>query len=367
MLRRLPALPVSREIHRHPHGSRELADHAEQGTVRLPAVIFPPRHFGGIPAQVHAADAVMLAPLSTAQTGEEAFRLIGAGIVSAVSLRVVDNLHGVLGAESFPTLGFIGVNDGALFDAGLDEADRCVFRLEHGGKGASAPLAGGNHHLALAGLVHGKATVLTVFLAVLRADVTADVAAVNLDRFTGPTDRDALHFGRQCFAELVSQYEGRLVRDIQIAAKLQGADALDGVHENHDRGHVVPDRQLVVGEQRARRGAEVAAARLAAVARRGAPGDIVANRAFAVRANRGAVRVGPAEIAEHGPGIRLRQPQNSLQANRSSGGGEEEVLGHDRVAIVCVTNALFTMARCIIVNDNCNVYDGIGNEFCIED
>lgn len=185
-------------------------------------------------------------------------------------------------------LGFISVDYGALFEAGLDEADRGVFRLEHGSKGASAALTGVNHPLALAGLVLGKATVLTVFLAVLRTDVTADVAAVNFNRFTGLADHDDPHLGRQCFAKLVGQHEGRLIQHVQIAAKLQGADALDGVHENDDCGHVIPDRQLVVGEQGARGWAEIAAAHLAAVARRGATGDIVANRAFTMQANRGA-------------------------------------------------------------------------------
>ena len=87
-----------------------------------------------------------------------------------------------------------------------------------------------------------------------------------------------------------------------------------------------------------------AAACLAAVARRGAPGDIVASRAFAVRANRSSVRVGSAEIAEHGPGIRVRQPQNSLEADRAGGGGEEEVLGHDRASVALIKDTLSFMA-----------------------
>jgi hypothetical protein len=48
-------------------------------------MIIPPCHFLGISAQARVANAVMLDPLGTTQTGEETFRLIGAGIVSAVS------------------------------------------------------------------------------------------------------------------------------------------------------------------------------------------------------------------------------------------------------------------------------------------
>lgn len=245
-------------------------------------MILAPRHLARVAAQVDPADAVVLAQFGAAQAGEKAFRLIGACFIRAVGQRVVDDLDRELGAKLVPTDTLVGMDGAALLDAGLDEVHRGGFRLEHGGQGSSVALADGDHDLTFAGLVLGKATVLAVF----RADVAADVAAINFDHSPGTADSGALHLRRHRLAELVAQDECRLVGHVEIAAELQGVDALHRVHEDHDGRHVVPDMELVVGEQRAAGRAEVASASLAAIARGGATGHVVGDRAFAVRAER---------------------------------------------------------------------------------
>lgn len=88
------------------------------------------------------------------------------------------------------------------------------------------------------------------------------MAAVHLHDGASAADCGALR--RHRLAELVAQDEGRLVGHVEIAAELQGVDALHRVHEDHDGRHVVPDMELVVGEQRTAGRAEVAPASLAA-------------------------------------------------------------------------------------------------------
>jgi len=70
-------------------------------------------------------------------------------------------------------------------------------------------LAHRDHHAALAGLVPLEATVLAVFLAVLRANVTSEKRAINLDMACQNFAR--VDFLRHRFAQLVRQHESRLV------------------------------------------------------------------------------------------------------------------------------------------------------------
>lgn len=103
-------------------------------------MLVAPSHLANVAAQVDAADVMMLAEFGPAQAGEEAFSLIGAGIFRAVGQRVVDHLDRELGAELFPTLGFVGMDGAALLDARLDKVHRSVFQLEHGSQGTTVPL-----------------------------------------------------------------------------------------------------------------------------------------------------------------------------------------------------------------------------------
>jgi hypothetical protein len=70
----------------------------------------------------------------------------------------------------------------------------------------------------LPGLVLGKATVHTLLSDVVRADMAAEIGAINLD-IAGQLVADG--FGGQRLPDLVGEHEGRLVLAIQIAAQLQ--------------------------------------------------------------------------------------------------------------------------------------------------
>ncbi len=74
----------------------------EQRAVRLTAVVLTPCHLTGILMQVLPADPVMLAELGTAQTGEVAFRLIGACAVIQERYRVVHPARIVITVQTVP-------------------------------------------------------------------------------------------------------------------------------------------------------------------------------------------------------------------------------------------------------------------------
>ena len=322
------ALPVHGEVHRLPHGRGAEGHQLEQHSVRLATVIFPPRHFASVTGQVDAADVVVLAEFGAAQPGEEAFRHVGAGFVQAVGFTVVDAVHGELANQPVPGLGFVGVNRGALGDAGLDEIRSVGFVLEHVGDGAPVTLADRHHHAALAVLVLGKAAVLAVLLLVGRLDVATDIAAVDFHLFPFATHDDAAHLGRHGFPELVAEDEGRLVLDVQIAAHLKGADALGRVDEEDDGRQVIADRQLVIREQGTAGRGEVLPAVAATITRATVPGSAVAGERATVRANRLAFGAGPTNAAEHVPSLGILHAQHRAERNAPGGCGKEEVLGH---------------------------------------
>jgi len=66
-------------------------------------------------------DMVVDADLGTAQTAEIFFSLIRAGTIEAVRLLVVDALHFKPLMKAIPRTGFVGIDDGALGNSGLDE------------------------------------------------------------------------------------------------------------------------------------------------------------------------------------------------------------------------------------------------------
>ncbi len=74
-------------------GQRRRRSGVVQPAVCRPAAILAPSHLGGVEAEVLAADVVMLADLSAAQAGEEAFRLIGARAILGEGNRVVNAMH----------------------------------------------------------------------------------------------------------------------------------------------------------------------------------------------------------------------------------------------------------------------------------
>lgn len=93
----------------------------------------------------------------------------------------------------------------------------------HLGQGASAALAKGNDDAATVRLVSLLATIQTVFPAVLRADVTAEVGAVDLDFARQGLSR---RLGSKSLAQLVRQDEGRLVLHVQVTRELDRGNSL---------------------------------------------------------------------------------------------------------------------------------------------
>src|SRR5690606_17920855 len=109
-----------------------------------------------------------------------------------------------------------------------------------------------------------------------------------------------------------------------VAARLKGGNALGAVHEDDDRGEQVGERQLARGEDRPAGHAELVVAGDAlelATAR-----DRVSLTAAATRANRGAVILRPAHLAERIVSGFLAHAENRLQGEGASLGGEEEML-----------------------------------------
>jgi hypothetical protein len=179
-----------------------------------------------------------------------------------------------------------------------------VLRLEHSRQRLAAALTDHHDNLALARLVDAQATVLAILAEVRGLHVSAEVGAINFGFGTIVADLATLHFLRHCLAQLVRQHERRLVGQAKIAAHGQHALALHFVAEDGDRREVQAQRQLVAGEQRARRDREILAAILAAPARRtGRAAALVDRQRSAVRTDR--IAVLPADALEGGLSIRV--------------------------------------------------------------
>src|SRR4051794_8779182 len=86
------------------------------------------------------------------------------------------------------------------------------------------------------------------------------------------------------------------------------------------------------GEQRPAGDAEIALASAATKARRTIRATaVISVHASAVRANRLAVRVGPAHLAEHRLGLGFRHAEHLSKGQGLGGGGKEEMLRHELV------------------------------------
>lgn len=119
----------------------------------------------------------------------------------------------------------VGIDRAADGDTGAD-VGRCLgLVVDDERLGATVAPAHGDDDAALAGFVDGKATVHPIGLVVGLLDRAADVAAIDLDLAARPVLGLIAVHGR---AKLVRQDKGRLVLHAEIAAELQGADALHG-------------------------------------------------------------------------------------------------------------------------------------------
>ncbi len=104
-----------------------------------------------------------------------------------------------------PVPRLVGMDRRTLTHHAFNESNSIGLIAYYGCHCAALALASGYNHAALAGLVFGQATVNAVFDIVGRADVAANVRAINLD-FTGKGV--ALGFGGKGLTKLVRQPEG---------------------------------------------------------------------------------------------------------------------------------------------------------------
>ena len=118
--------------------------------------------------------------------------------------------------------------------------------------------------------------------------------------------------------------EGRLVLNVQVAAKLQGAMAFRAVHEDGDGKEQGADRQLAASEDGLARPRELMLATPAFPALRSR--KVIGRKATALGANGVALGLGPADHAEAIVRLLIRKPGNPSEAQAPCGFGEEEVL-----------------------------------------
>lgn len=215
------------------------------------------------------------------------------------------------------------MNDGAGQDDGADRGECGAFRGSNRGDRPPAALASDNDGLALAGLFHGQPAVLPVGFDVLLLGMATDIHPVD---FHHAGQRGADLFGADRFPQLMGQDERRLVLHVQVTAELQGGHAFDRVHEQADRGQIVPDRQLAAGEDGPAGDAELLPACGALPNAAGLEG--VNLGAFASRAERRAAVVGKADRLKPGMRFVVRHPHDGAKAQRAGFCGKEEVLCH---------------------------------------
>ena len=140
-----------------------------------------------------------------------------------IGVRVIDATCRPASGNTSQWRRFVGIDRAVALDRIERDLDAFRLALADVGKRAAATLAKRDDDAALAGLVFGKATVDTIFITVLRADIAAEIGAVD---FNVGVRRLGLDFRRQGFPDLVGQDECRLVLAAQIARQLQSRDAL---------------------------------------------------------------------------------------------------------------------------------------------
>ena len=144
---------------------------------------------------------VVLAGNHQAEAAKEAFGLIGIHtVVVAVGFAVVDAVSYQTGMQRIPMCCLIGIEDAAFAgDAGGD-GNAFRFAVDDEGMGATLTLAKRQHDAALTVLVLDAATVNAVGFEVGRADVAAEVCAVD---FNLTFKRLVGDLGGESFAEFV--------------------------------------------------------------------------------------------------------------------------------------------------------------------
>lgn len=160
-------------------------------------------------------------------------------------------------------------------------------------------------NLTFSGLVFCKATILTVGFLVLRANVAAEISAIDFN----VTAQSAFSAGEAyCLTAFVEQNERGLIVDAEIKRKVQGRIALCAVYENRDCAENVADFEFTAVENAARSDAELFRAALAFPYR--ARLKVVVIDATTFGADRLAISLNPPERAEGSFRFSIRHTQN---------------------------------------------------------
>jgi hypothetical protein len=105
--------------------------------------------------------------------------LVGADIVKAVGLSVVDSFHFEPIVQAFPRTGFNGMNNGALGDTRADEGNRLALGVENSRDQITTPLANNNRDFPFPLLVAGISAVAAIFLAVGWLYIASKVSSIH--------------------------------------------------------------------------------------------------------------------------------------------------------------------------------------------
>jgi hypothetical protein len=165
-------------------------------------VVLPERDLPRIAVEIGPREMMIMADLGAAQTAEQAFRRIGASAVQAVRGLMVDPP----GVEPASASTFQPDASSVWTVVARSTRDR-MKSMEAASvlKTIVRVLPQRDHHAARARQVLGEPPVQAVLLLVLRPDVAAHMAAIDLDDPAGATDRGAFHLRSHGFADLVYQ------------------------------------------------------------------------------------------------------------------------------------------------------------------
>lgn len=271
----------------------------------------------------------MVALFSTAHPAEKFLCPIRASPIHRIGFLVVDALHFVLGVQGVPRIAFVRIDDRSLGDTRAYEGKSLSLGAENGRKGVAIALTDDDNGLALAVLVAGKPTIHAVFFVVRGLHVTAEIAAVDLRDLTFPAESPSLHLLRHGLAQLMQQDESAFVGHREIAREGESRLAFNLVAEDRNGREVAAQGKLVRGEERPAGDREISAASTTAEPRRAIrAAAIIGIQAPTMRADRIAIGLMPADLAEHLLGFLIRHAEDLSEAQGLGRTGKEEMLCH---------------------------------------
>jgi len=139
-------------------------------------------------------------------------------------------------------------------------------------------------------------------------------------------------------AQLMEQHECGLIGQAKVARDCQGALALDLVAEDRDGREIAAQRKLVECKERPACNREIFSASPATEAEQTIrAAALIGVQATAMRANRRAIGLRPADLAKHRLGFRIRHAEDLSEAQRLGRAGKEKMLRHG-VSANCIAN-----------------------------